>query len=325
MGTSGFEQMMQGLNALGGAMKNFATTRAVGQAQDEVNQLNSASMDEMDKRNALSAVSQNLTMRLSGIGAEPQQIAQVSGAIKPAAFADAQDMFMASQQKGSSKLAAAAQATQKFEEDPKLTLQRLINQGSLNVANAKAQAGAGDLNEKQTRDLMRYQTSFNTAAKKSLDSSNQAQAVKDILASNNPLGDNAIPTFMARASGEVGNLSEADKKPFGSAQDIQSRLESSMKMYAQGKLTDDNRKFISQLADTMQKASLRAAGQHADRIARQAHALFPTHALPTLRRMIYDEDLGGTSPTGQTPAQAPAAAPAAAPSDAWKQWTSSGN
>lgn len=138
MAMTGFEQMMAGLSSLSTGMKNLATTRATSQAQDEVNALNSTEMDEMDKRNKLSAVAQNLTLRLSGIGADPTQIAQVTGAIKPANFADAQDMYIQSQLNGSKKLDTAAKNVQKFEEDPKLAQIRLQGDYSLRAAQAKA-------------------------------------------------------------------------------------------------------------------------------------------------------------------------------------------
>ncbi len=136
MALSGFEQMMAGLGSLSKSMKEFATTRATSQAQDEINNLNSSEMDEMDKRNKLSAVAQNLTLRLSGLGVDPTQVAQIGGAIKPAAISSAEDAYAAAAATKDPKLAKTATNWQDFSNKSKMDLQRLDNQGKLDVANA---------------------------------------------------------------------------------------------------------------------------------------------------------------------------------------------
>jgi len=89
-------------------------------------------------------------------------------------------------------------------------------------------------------------------AQQAIDFSNN---IVEFATSDNPIAAAAIPTFMARASGEVGNLSEADKAPFGGSRAIISRLEASATQAANGKLTEENKKFITQLAQIMQDRS----------------------------------------------------------------------
>lgn len=134
----GGQMLMEGAKAFREGLTRLSTSRAISQAQDDVNSLNNSEMDEMEKRQKLAAVSQNLTLRLSGLGADPQQIAQSAGAIRPAPFADAQDMFIQSQATKSPKLADAAYAVQKFEEDPKLAAIRLQGQNAMAIAKVKA-------------------------------------------------------------------------------------------------------------------------------------------------------------------------------------------
>lgn len=84
----------------------------------------------------------------------------------------------------------------------------------------------------------------------SIDASNN---IRELANSGNPIAANAIPTFMARASGEVGNLSEADKRPFGGSQAILARMEASLQQMATGELTESNRNFVNELVDIMEK------------------------------------------------------------------------
>lgn len=93
--------------------------------------------------------------------------------------------------------------------------------------------------------------------------------VIDLLNSDNPLADNSIPTFVARASGEVGNLSEADKKPFGGSKALSERLSATAKELSEGRITDNNRAFIAKLADTMSQHAKEVQDKRARILAEQ--------------------------------------------------------
>lgn len=95
----------------------------------------------------------------------------------------------------------------------------------------------------------------NPQVRKQQQSIDGAFAVRALATSDNPIAAAAIPTYMARASGEVGNLSEADKAPFGGSQAIKNRLEAALKQQATGQLTEANRTFLMQLSDTMEKSA----------------------------------------------------------------------
>lgn len=96
--------------------------------------------------------------------------------------------------------------------------------------------------------------------------------IVNVAASDNPVGHASLETLMARASGEVGNLSEADKKPFGGSRGLMERMKQSLSEIYNGKKTPENLAFISQLAKTFQetgkkkKASL--ARERANQYAR---------------------------------------------------------
>ena len=109
--------------------------------------------------------------------------------------------------------------------------------------------------ERRNNERVNIVNKFNADAsvKKSQQMIDGANIIKDLVVSDNPIAAGAIPTFMARASGEVGNLSEADKAPFGGSRAILTRLEAAAYQAATGKLSPDNARFLKELADIMEK------------------------------------------------------------------------
>lgn len=84
-----------------------------------------------------------------------------------------------------------------------------------------------------------------------------ANLIIDVSNSENPVGHASLETLMARASGEVGNLSEADKKPFGGSRALESKMAQYFSELYSGKKTTENLGFIRQLADTFRKVGQR--------------------------------------------------------------------
>jgi hypothetical protein len=72
--------------------------------------------------------------------------------------------------------------------------------------------------------------------------------------SENPIAHASLETLMARASGEVGNLSEADKKPFGGSRAIMAKTQQYLSEIYNGKKTPENLAFIAQLAELFKKS-----------------------------------------------------------------------
>src|SRR5574343_123503 len=126
--------------------------------------------------------------------------------------------------------------------------------------------------EQRNRAAERIVTGFNAdpIVRKHASAVEFSSVVKDLVASGNPIAAASIQTYMARASGEVGALTEADKAPFGGSRAIFNRLEQSLKQMADGRLTEDNAKFLSDLADTMAAS----ANRRLDSIARTRAAQF---------------------------------------------------
>lgn len=141
-------------------------------------------------------------------------------------------------------------------EDNKLRSQAINAQRELTSETRRQEMSARD---------ERFRDSFGT---KFVDSLNQdpvikkkasvlsaADDIENLLNAANPVADNAIPTYMARLAGEVGALSEADKKPFGGSQSLLSQLNQTISNATAGKLTDENRQFVRSLVATIRKSS----------------------------------------------------------------------
>lgn len=86
---------------------------------------------------------------------------------------------------------------------------------------------------------------------------------------SNPIAASAIPTFMARASGEVGNLSEADKRPFGGSQALMARLGQAKEQWTRGTMTPENQKFVKDLANTFRQSADKNRQKRIDELANQ--------------------------------------------------------
>ena len=115
------------------------------------------------------------------------------------------------------------------------------------------------MGEKQEEQSAKIVDKFESdkVVEKANQSLSQADNVIQLVQSDNPVGHAAIPTFMARASGEVGNLSEADKAPFGGSQSLSSRIRQVTEQYQNGMLTPENQAFVVDLAQTMKKSAIR--------------------------------------------------------------------
>lgn len=189
-------------------------------------------------------------------------------------------------------------------------LQTMIPE-EVKLKEAETRAEANRLNAKQFAETKADQRMFyakgrivdnfakNSSVVKAKQSKDGAEFMNTLLDAKNPIAEAAIPTFMARASGEVGALSEADKAPFGGSRAILSRLQAIATQAATGRMTEENRQYIQQLTGAMNQAANRIiarearsrAGQYA-----QAYEISP--------ESVYSMLMAEYSPEG--PISAPA-------------------
>src|SRR3990167_5616152 len=118
-----------------------------------------------------------------------------------------------------------------------------------------------------------------------------ADSVIGLIESNNPLADGAIPTYMARASGEVGNLSEPDKAPFGGSKALMEKVKQVYSNATAGKLTPENRDFVRRLAVTMKENGIRNKNGYAKKVSQQ-YGKIGSYGTADEIYSILNQDLG---------------------------------
>lgn len=79
----GQQSLAMGLAALKQGIAAWATNRAINNAQDEISKLNSTEMDDMQKRQQMNMIAQNMTMNMVKGGADANDVQLATGAVKP--------------------------------------------------------------------------------------------------------------------------------------------------------------------------------------------------------------------------------------------------
>jgi hypothetical protein len=141
-----------------------------------------------------------------------------------------------------------------------------------------AKMGAGREESRQFREekfeydkIKNLQDSFNKDKQvvKAEERMASARTMRDFLTENNPIGAEAAKRFAARASGEVGTLTDQDVSVFGGSRAVLDRLQQAAQELATGTLTESNKKFMNQLANTFEKAGQRDLQDRLDIYAKQ--------------------------------------------------------
>lgn len=149
-----------------------------------------------------------------------------------------------------------------------LTPEQALKEGSVVPGTIITRPTAKTMPEQVTNRIIQAFNSDPEVRKQNsmIDASN---TINGLIQSNNPIADAAIPTFMARASGEVGNLSEADKAPFGGSQSLSQRIIRTIEKAASGRLDETDRQFVLQLSDVMQRTAAFNFNRLAEQRAKQ--------------------------------------------------------
>lgn len=113
-------------------VQSYQLQSAIGQANDHVQQIKAADLNDQQKRSELQSLSNQLVGHLAGLGATDVQIQAAAKSTAPKQFGNSNQMFMESQLTGDAGLGAEAKATQRFENDPKFDLARLKAQYKAN-------------------------------------------------------------------------------------------------------------------------------------------------------------------------------------------------
>jgi len=126
------DDLFKAMEMFKSGVQDFALSRAINSANEQVQGIRAAEMDEMQKRQMLSQVSNDLVTRMAALGAPATTMAAAAGAMAPPKFANAADMHMQGMQMGDQSLVDAAAQQQEFENNPKFELAKIREQAKFN-------------------------------------------------------------------------------------------------------------------------------------------------------------------------------------------------
>jgi hypothetical protein len=139
-------------------------------------------------------------------------------------------------------------------------------------------AAMGNKEDQQDYKKLEFaQNSFNKdkVVQKSEERIASAKTLRELVTQNTPISAEAAKTFAARASGEVGALSDTDRAAYGGSRAIIGRIEQAMKEAATGTLTEDNKKFMLQLSNSFEQAGIRDIQTSLKKYAKQTVKRMP--------------------------------------------------
>ena len=82
---------------------------------------------------------------------------------------------------------------------------------------------------------------------------NQANRAKQLLATNNPISAAVVTRALARMSGEVGVMTDKDVESFAGSKALTAQAKQLLEQASTGKLTPENREFMLEIIETMEK------------------------------------------------------------------------
>lgn len=137
---------------------------------------------------------------------------------------------------------------------------------------AATQTVHDDKKAKQDRDFAtKFIDTFNAtpAVRKFDDRLGAADSADELLRINNPISGEAAKTAVARLSGEVGALTDSDVNRFGGSKALSDKLSSIGKQAYDGKLTAENRQYLSEVVGAYRKSLTNSKAAYAKKYVKQ--------------------------------------------------------
>ncbi len=225
------QELIQAFQNLNQSVNGMVLQKSLNAANEQVNQIRTSDLKEEEKRGQLRGLANDLTMRLTGMGMDPNAINQATQAIAPKpAFANAEQALMygdAGEQKQAQKI---------IQDQRDFEMQKIDK-----AAGAKSVAGSGKV-------LQDFQKRFANTYQK-VDSSGRAvkNAIKT-LQSGSKLTGAAVANALVRAAGDVGNITESERAPFSGAQDVLSQMQRIAEKYSDSTIPPSDRQELMKLA-----------------------------------------------------------------------------
>jgi hypothetical protein len=235
------DQFQDALARFSAGLKEFRMGQVLNGANEQIQQIRASQIEETQKRQALQGIAQDLTFQLSGMGASPDQVQGLTQSFLGPKATPVQSAFQGLvaglDPNDPTQAGKIKQISAKYIQDG-ADQKALLAQMQIQAAQGKERRNA----------YVGFTKQFNSLAKDVTKARNQAQGAVKLLDSGNPITPTAIGTLMARASGELGNLTEAERNMFAGAGDLISRVKRYYDTNTLSQLPESDRKALRTLA-----------------------------------------------------------------------------
>lgn len=231
------DSLLKGLAVFQEGMQTRAVAQAIADSTKEVDAANRAFQQglikEEEMKATMSGIATNAALRMSQAGANASQVETVASRI---GLSPAQ---MQAEQLGLQKAQMGAQ-----KEQTKLNIK----------------LGEADAKFKQTaqKDFMGLPD-----VRKQTERMQQARTGLQVLDAGSSVADQAVKTFMARAAGAVGDLTEKERADFAGSSALWRSAERVIEKFKTGKLTEEDREDLKILARVMEKSAQKELNKRA--------------------------------------------------------------
>lgn len=206
MAQATFSDLNTAIQGFQDTVKHYAVQSAISDATKQVQGLHSANIDEMQKRQQADELSRSLALKLTGLGADANQIQASFQAIAPKPLKDATSMYAEGLATNSQPLQEQATKVRNFSDEHKMTM-----------LNMKLQQQHADMLRKEGMQLDKQfnqqvtvaQQGYNREVKNTLDKINQIKTVESLPLSQ-PENRASLLTVAKAVSGDVGNIGEKE-------------------------------------------------------------------------------------------------------------------
>lgn len=299
---AGLDDFIKGAKLLQGALQERAVLNAVDRAKQEVQQVNQTLEGELltpeERSSALQQVSNNLTLDLARAGAPASTIQTLAGQLGQTPQQRAQTDLQ--QQQLDLQSQRLEQNQSQFKES-----QRAQDRRAEQAIKKAQRTQLRQRSSEERRTINSKQKEFNSLSRDSFKALDQATSAERSLSAKNPVADSAIKTLLAKASGEVGNLTEAEREMFAGSPALTQRAGRLLRLQGVGTLPESDRKDLQELIQIYQENARRAIRSKADLISGQATKTTGLSKEDALRAILPDADrtLGAPAPAVNQEAQ----------------------
>ena len=280
------QDLFQALKMLQDGVQQFAVGRVINDANDQVRQIHETEMDHRTKIQNLRNLSNQLTMRLSGMGANPTQVEQAAGAVAPPKApliqSTIQGLVSDLDMSDPGQAAVGRERLQKHEDSQ--------NQMKLLLAARKFEAGAADKKNKLRDDYLKEFGKV-PGMKDLLEGFTKAEVTPDDL--TNPAAFVAAQRGYIKASGD-NKISNEDLEGANVDKSLWAGVQTLFTRGATGAETKNKAELMRALLDVARYKSARAIQIRAGAYSR-VKSRHLGESPESFHQDIMDHYLGGTA------------------------------